>query len=76
MRLARYLELARAGEEVVVTDRGSPIARLTPVDGSTDQLRQLIDDGVVIPARRAARSVPRRVSAAGTVSDLVAQPRR
>jgi prevent-host-death family protein len=30
-RLSKYLKLARAGKDVVITDRGRPVARLTPV---------------------------------------------
>jgi prevent-host-death family protein len=32
-RLSEYLDRTRAGESVVVTHRGRPIARLTPVGG-------------------------------------------
>lgn len=32
--LSRYLERVRAGEEVTVTDRGRPTARLVPVGGT------------------------------------------
>jgi prevent-host-death family protein len=32
-RLSEYLDRTRAGESVLVTDRGRPIARLTPVGG-------------------------------------------
>jgi prevent-host-death family protein len=32
-RLSAYLDRTRAGETVIVTDRGRPIARLTPVGG-------------------------------------------
>jgi prevent-host-death family protein len=31
-RLSRYLKLAQAGKEVVITDRGRPVARLTVVE--------------------------------------------
>ncbi len=31
-RLSRYLNIVRAGEEVIVTDRGKPIARISPID--------------------------------------------
>ena len=30
-RLSKYLKLAQAGEDVVITDRGRPVARLTLV---------------------------------------------
>jgi prevent-host-death family protein len=29
-KLGRYMQAARAGEEIVVTDRGRPVARLLP----------------------------------------------
>ena len=32
-RLSEYLRRARAGEDVVVTDRGRPVARLVGLDG-------------------------------------------
>ena len=75
--LSRYLDRARAGDEVVVTDRGTPVARLTALDQSVDHLAELIARGVVRPARRAERRAPgNRVKPAGSVSDLVADQRR
>ena len=32
-RLSAYLEIVRRGDEVLVTDRGQPVARLAPVKG-------------------------------------------
>jgi prevent-host-death family protein len=32
--LSRYLARVRGGEEVVVTDRGRPVARLVPITGA------------------------------------------
>lgn len=32
-RLSEYLRRARSGEAIVVTDRGTPIARLGPLEG-------------------------------------------
>ena len=74
--LSRYLERVKAGEELTVTDRGRPIARLVPV-GGTNTLDQLIAEGLVAPAASRRRARPRtRVSAAGPVSELVAEQRR
>ncbi len=74
--LSRYLELVKAGEELTVTDRGRPIARLVPVGGTTT-FDRLIAEGLVAPAvsRRRDRPSP-RVPATGPVSDLVAEQRR
>ena len=34
-QLSRYLRRVKAGEDVIVTERGVPIARLVPVDKRT-----------------------------------------
>lgn len=74
--LSAYLDRVRAGEEIVITDRGRPIARLTAIDASVDRLSDLIDRGIVTPATT-PRSLPvRRVRATGSISELVADQRR
>jgi prevent-host-death family protein len=76
--LSRWLDRVRDGEEVVVTDRGTPVARLVPVD-TTPLLDRLVQQGVVSrpsrPGRPAARSAD-RVHARGPVADLVDEQRR
>lgn len=75
--LSRYLERVREGEELIVTDRGRPVARLASLDASTDRLADLIAAGVIRPAKRATRRPPaRRIKPKGSVSDLVADQRR
>jgi prevent-host-death family protein len=32
-RLSEFLSRVRAGEEVVITDRGTPVARIVPLEG-------------------------------------------
>lgn len=74
--LSRWLLRVRAGEEVVVTDRGKAVARLLPVSGERP-LDRLIAAGVVKPARdRSGWRPVARVHASGLVSDLVAEQRR
>ena len=36
-KLGRYMAAARAGQEVLITDRGQPVARLVPVTPATAQ---------------------------------------
>jgi prevent-host-death family protein len=76
--LASWIERVRAGEEVVVTDRGVPVARLLPVDAAP-LIEQLTRQGVLSKPRRsqrpAARGAP-RVQARGSVSELVSEQRR
>jgi prevent-host-death family protein len=75
--LSKYIDRVRAGEEVVVTDRGRPVAKLSAVDSSADRLAELVAAGVVRPPTQASRHRPRRrIEAKGTVSDLVAEQRR
>lgn len=75
--LSRYLDRVRDGEEVIVTDRGRPVARLSAIDHATDRLAGLVAAGVVRPATRTARTRPaRRIEPKGSVSDLVAEQRR
>lgn len=76
--LADWIERVRAGEEVVVTERGTPVVRLVAVD-TAPLLEQLTQQGVVSRPRLASRptaSGAPRVRARGSVSDLVSEQRR
>ena len=42
-RLSEYLAAAKAGQEVVVTDRGKPVARLAPLSGAVGSEGRLAD---------------------------------
>lgn len=73
--LSDYLDRAREGDEVVITDRGVPIARLLGLT-ATATLDRLAADGVIARAtaaprpRAAGRPRPRpRRSVADHVSD-------
>lgn len=57
-RLSEYLRMVRNGEDVIVTDRGIPVARLTPLEPAERQdahSRGLIEAGLV---RGAEGSLP------------------
>ena len=75
--LSRYLDSVRDGHEVTVTDHGTAVARLVPVDRPR-ALDRLIAEGLVTPAqvRKRSRSAGRGIVSKGTVSDLVADQRR
>jgi prevent-host-death family protein len=75
-RIRAYLDSLKEGEEVVVTDRGKPVARLVPIDRSTDRLAELVAAGLVTPPRRPRSDLPPPIKTKGTVSDLVADQRR
>lgn len=72
-----HVERVRAGEEVVVTDPGTPVARLLPVE-TAPLLEQLVQRGVLSRPHRAQRPAAReaaRVPARGPVADLVSEQR-
>lgn len=76
--LADYIKHVGQGEEVVITDRGVPVARLVPVDAAP-LLERLTSDGTIGRPRRhdrpVARDVP-RVAADAPVSEMVDEQRR
>jgi prevent-host-death family protein len=74
--LSRYLEHVEGGSEVVVTDRGRPIARIVPV-GETP-LDRLAAAGLVRPPLRPKvdLSTVARVRPSRPVTPLVSDQRR
>ncbi len=76
-QLRRWLDAVGSGQEVTVTERGKPIARLIGVS-SLPPLERLIGEGVITPAKRPRRQdqMHHKVRAEGTVSELVAEQRR
>lgn len=76
--LKTYIERAKAGERIVVTDRGVPVARLGPAEEET-LLDRLEREGVLTRAKSTTRRVAvrgRGVKARGPVADLVGEMRR
>ncbi len=73
--LSRYVAGVVTGTDVVVTDRGRPVARLVKIDDASNRLADLIEVGLVIPAATRSRRVPKRI-VADEVSDLVDEQRR
>lgn len=75
--LKDWLDRVQSGDEVVITDRGRPVARLSGID-TAPLLAQLAEDGRLSgtpEARRpAARGRP-RVNAQGEVAALVVAER-
>lgn len=76
--LSTWIDRVRAGEEIVVTDRGVPVVRLTPVQ-SAPRLAQLMAEGVISRPENSPR--PRagdveRAPSTGSVSELVAAQRQ
>jgi prevent-host-death family protein len=76
--LSEWLDRVRGGEEVVVTDRGTPVARLLGMS-ATATLQRLAEDGVIsreTSARRPTASGRDRPRARQPVSSIVSDQRR
>jgi len=59
-RLSEYFQAAKAGEEIVITERGRAVARITPIrpgDDADSDRNALVRAGILQPAKR---EIPRR----------------
>lgn len=75
--LKRCLDRARAGEEIVVTDRGTPVARIVGIDSAT-MIERLTAEGVISRPETSERLVATgrpRPRPSRPVSDLVSEMR-
>lgn len=75
--LSEWLERVRAGDELVITDRGSPVARLTGI-GNATRFQKLVAAGVISrpqQVRRPAASGRPRPKSRRLVSDIVSEQR-
>ncbi len=68
-RLSEFVAHAQAGETLVITDRGKPVAELRPLTGRTT-LQTLVDEGLVTHARP-KEELPPLIAVDGGISDLV-----
>jgi prevent-host-death family protein len=50
--LSALLDRVRAGESILILDRGTPVARLEPVTTGDARLARLVRAGLVRPPRR------------------------
>ncbi|MGH9113530.1 MAG: type II toxin-antitoxin system Phd/YefM family antitoxin [Acidimicrobiales bacterium] len=75
--LREWVDRARAGDDVVVTERGVPVARLVAVEAAS-LVERLERDGVLsrpTTTKRPRATGRRRARAAGPVSELVSELR-
>ena len=73
-----HLDLVRDGQEIVITERKVPIARLTPI-GAASTIDELTRQGFIALPTRSTRRRARgesRAKATGPVADLVSEQRR
>lgn len=76
--LSSWLDRVRGGDEIVVTDRGLPVARLVAVE-STSLLERLTERGVIarpITLVRPTATGRPRVRATESIGHLISDQRR
>ena len=73
--LSKYLALASEGEEVVVTDRNRPIARLVPYSGMSEVERG-IEEGWIEAPRRSRLGDVEPAKAEQPTLDVLAEDRQ
>jgi prevent-host-death family protein len=75
--LSDWLERARQGTEVIITDRGLPVARLLGLD-TTTAIERLTADGVIARPQRSVRpaaSGRTRPRPSRPVADIISEQR-
>ena len=75
--LSEWIALVQDGQEILVTDRGRPVARLVGVKAERT-LDRLIREGAVEPPRASAEraGLPPLIEIKGSVSEFVSEQRR
>ena len=76
--LGRWIEAARSGNDIVITDRGTPVARIVALD-STSVIDRLTAEGIISRPTRPTRPVAgerQRPTPTRTVADIVSEQRR
>lgn len=71
--LSRWLREVRSGREVVVTDRGEPVARLLPAAERRDPVEELVARGLASPPLAPAEPIdPRKLpKPSGSVTEVL-----
>jgi prevent-host-death family protein len=76
--LKAFVDQAKAGEEVVITDRGKPVARILATDAQT-MFERLVAEGRIRPALRPKTGLTdlktRPQVRGGTVADILIKQR-
>lgn len=80
LNLSKYIARVRDGAEVIVTDHGKPVVRLSPIDEQEAHIARLMREGLIKPAKRPkSKTLPPPVPLIGEgplVSEMVLEDRR
>jgi prevent-host-death family protein len=76
--LGRWIDAAREGNDIVIIDRGTPVARIVALD-STPVIDRLTAQGIISRPTRATRPIAgdrKRPTPKRPVADIVGEHRR
>ena len=73
-KLSEFVGRAANGEQIVVTDRGKPVARLVGLEGAS-MIERGIEEGWITPASRTHLEPAKRVSAPRSTADVLDEDR-
>jgi prevent-host-death family protein len=77
-RLSEYLRRVKAGETVLITDRGQPVGRIVPTaEPLEDRLQRMVQAGLILWSGQKLELRPPVAQARGerTVADLLIEDR-
>jgi len=74
--LSEYVAMARAGERVVITDRGEEVAEIVPLSPERQAMKRLVAAGAVRWSGRKPRIESGPTNPGPPVSDAVIEDRR
>ena len=75
--MSSWLDEVKAGDEILLTERDVPVARVTGVSGLT-AWEQMIREGLIVPAAKKPRTKAtdiEKIPATESVSDIVSKHR-
>lgn len=78
-RLSHYLRLTKAGDSVVITERGTPIGRIVPTSATTEErIAAMVQAGLVGWSGKRLKTMTPVAKAHGrrTVADLLVEDRQ
>jgi len=78
--LSRYVEEVReSGRQVIITDWGTPVAKLVPLESWDERYARMVASGAITPAKQQiSRPIPRptiRLTPGPTLADIVSEQR-
>ena len=73
-KLSEFVSRAANGEQIVVTDRGRPVARLVGLGGASI-IERGVEEGWITPPSRARLGPAKRVSAPRSIADVLDEDR-